>query len=42
MQFLGKVNNTTDWKPVEKFLMEYYQIGKSKEGKRAYSPLLWF
>ena len=42
MQFLRKVNNTIDWKPVEKYLMEYYQIGKSKEGERAYSPLLLF
>jgi len=42
MQFLRKVNNTIDWKLVEKSLMEYYQIGKSKEGERAYSPLLLF
>ncbi len=42
MQFLRKVNKTIDWKPVEKSLMEYYQIGKSKEGERAYSPLLLF
>ena len=42
MQFLRKVNKTIDWKPVEKLLVEHYQIGKSKEGERAYSPLLLF
>jgi len=40
--FLRKVDNTIDWKPIEKLLMEYYQIGKSKEGERTYSPLLLF
>jgi transposase, IS5 family len=42
MHFLRKVNKTIDWKPVEKFLKEYYQIGKSKERERAYSPFLLF
>lgn len=40
--FLRKVDNTIDWEPVEKLLMEYYHIGKSKEGERAYSPMLLF
>ena len=40
--FLRKINNTIEWEPVEKLLIQYYTIGKSKEGERAYSPLLLF
>ena len=40
--FLNKVNATIDWKPVQKMLMKFYDTGKSKAGKRAYSPLLLF
>jgi len=40
--FLRKVDNTIDWIPVEHLLIKYYQIGKAKEGERAYSPMLLF
>jgi IS5 family transposase len=42
LQFLRKVRNAIDWEPVETLLLHYYQIGKSKEGERAYPPLLLF
>ena len=31
-----------DWEPVQVILMEFYETGKTKEGERAYSPLLLF
>lgn len=40
--FLRKIDNTIDWQPVEQLLIKYYQTGKSKEGERAYSPMLLF
>jgi IS5 family transposase len=40
--FLNKVNATIDWEPVQKILIKFYETGKSKEGERAYSPLLLF
>jgi IS5 family transposase len=40
--FLNKVNATIDWEPVQKMLIKFYETGKSKEGERAYSPLLLF
>ena len=40
--FLRKINNTIEWEPIEKLLIQYYTIGKSKEGERANSPLLLF
>jgi len=40
--FLNKVNQTIDWKPVEKLLTQFYQPGKANKGERAYSPLLLF
>ena len=40
--FLNKVNATIDWEPVQDMLMKAYETGKSKEGERAYSPLLLF
>ena len=39
---MRKINNTIEWEPAEKLLIQYYTIGKSKEGERAYSPLLLF
>lgn len=42
LQFLRKVEQTIDWEPVENILKKHYPIGKSKEGERAYSPLLLF
>ena len=40
--FLRKVNNPIDWQSVEMLLIKYYQTGKSKEGEKAYPPLLLF
>ncbi len=40
--FLNKVNATIDWMPVRDLLIKFYEIGKAKEGERAYSPLLLF
>ncbi len=40
--FLKNINKSINWEPVEKLLHKYYKIGKSKEGERAYSPLLLF
>jgi len=40
--FLRKLDNTIDWAPIEKLLIKFYKIGKSKEGERAYSPLFLF
>jgi IS5 family transposase len=40
--FLRKVDNTIEWEPVENLLKKHYEIGRSKEGERAYSPMLLF
>jgi IS5 family transposase len=40
--FLRKIENTIEWEPIEKLLLKYYQVGKSKEGECAYSPMLLF
>jgi len=40
--FLDKVNSTINWEPVQNMLIKFYDTGKSKEGERAYSPLLLF
>jgi IS5 family transposase len=40
--FLNKVNTTIDWEPVNNMLIKFYETGRSKEGERAYSPLLLF
>lgn len=37
--FLRRVENTIDWKPIQDLLIEYYEIGKTKEGERAYPPV---
>jgi len=40
--FLRQLNSTIDWEPIEKLLIKFYPIGKSKEGERAYPPLFLF
>ena len=40
--FLREINKTINWEPVQVLLMEFYETGKTKEGERAYSPLLLF
>nr|NJM03673.1 IS5/IS1182 family transposase [Desulfobacula sp.] len=40
--FLREINTTINWEPVQALLMKFYETGKTKEGERAYSPLLLF
>ena len=40
--FLNKVKATINWIPVQEMLIKFYETGRSKEGERAYSPLLLF
>ncbi len=40
--FLREINKTINWEPVQALLMKFYETGKTKEGERAYSPLLLF
>ena len=40
--FLRQVEDSINWEPVEALLLKYYRVGKSKEGERAYSPVLLF
>ena len=40
--FLREINKTINWEPVQTLLMKFYETGKTKEGERAYSPLLLF
>lgn len=40
--FLRQIDNTIDWDPIQVLLMKYYEIGQTKEGERAYPPLLLF
>jgi transposase, IS5 family len=40
--FLRQVESVIDWQPIQDLLLKYYQTGKSKEGEKAYPPLLLF
>ena len=40
--FLREINKTISWEPVQTLLVKFYETGKTKEGERAYSPLLLF
>lgn len=42
MLVLRQINNSIDWQPIQDLLLTYYNIGKSKEGERAYPPLFLF
>jgi IS5 family transposase len=37
---MEKINKVVNWRNIEALLMEYYDVGKSKEGADAYSPLM--
>ena len=39
---IQKNTDKNRWDPVQQMLIKFYNIGKSKEGERAYSPLLLF
>ena len=40
--FLRQVESTIDWEPIQDLLLKYYEIGKTKEGEKAYPPLFLF
>ena len=40
--FLRQVENAIDWEPIQELLLKHYNIGKTKEGERAYPPLFLF
>ncbi len=42
MLFLHQINGAIDWHPIQNLLLKYYNIGKGKQGERAYSPLFLF
>ncbi len=37
---MEQINKVVNWQNVEALLMEYYDVGKSKEGADAYPPFL--
>jgi len=37
---MEQINKVVNWQNVEALLMEYYDVGKSKEGADAYPPLM--
>ncbi len=39
--FFCKIDNSIDWEPVEHLIIKFYETKKSKEGERAYSPLVF-
>ena len=42
LSVLKQLNATTDWKPIEQLLEQFYHTGKRAEGGKAYTPLLLF
>lgn len=42
LQFLKIIDKAIDWTAIEEMLLSFYPVGKSKEGERAYPPLLLF
>jgi transposase, IS5 family len=40
LKMMEKINAVVDWENIEAVLLEHYEIGKSKEGADAFSPLL--
>jgi len=37
---MNKINTLINWKNIEALLLEYYEVGTSKEGADAYPPLM--
>ncbi len=42
LQFLRQLDEAIDWGHIETVILQYYDIGRSQEGDRAYSPLMLF
>ena len=40
VKLMEQINKVIKWKNIEALLMEYYEIGKTKEGADAYPPIL--
>ncbi len=40
LKLMEKINKVVNWKDIEAVLMEYYEVGKSKEGADAYPPIM--
>ena len=40
VKMMDRINKVANWKNVEALLMEYYEIGTSKDGADAYAPLM--
>ncbi len=40
LKMMKRIDKVVNWRNIEAFLMEHYQVGKSKEGADAYSTLL--
>ena len=40
LKMMERISKVVNWKNVEALLMEYYEIGTSKEGADAYAPLM--
>jgi transposase, IS5 family len=40
LKMMKRINKAVNWKNIEALLLERYDVGKSKEGADAYSPLL--
>jgi len=40
VQMMERINKVVTWKNIEALLVEYYEVGTSKEGADAYPPLM--
>ena len=40
IKMLERINKAIKWRNIEALLLEYYDVGKSKEGADAYPPLM--
>jgi len=40
IKMLERINKSIKWRNIEALLLEYYDVGKSKEGADAYPPLM--
>ena len=40
VKLMDRINKVVIWRNIEALLMEYYEVGKTKEGADAYPPIL--
>ena len=40
VKMMKRINKVINWRNIEALLLEYYDVGKSKEGADAYPPLM--